>query len=89
MLFFNTILSVICLQSFPAASILSFSGKEENSGINDAIAEQNQGGHWSGKSQGCLIFLKGQGKVTEFCKLVGNFKYQERQGKVMEFHNLG
>ena len=30
----------------------------------------SQGGHWSGKSQGNLIFLQGQGKVREFCKLV-------------------
>ena len=30
----------------------------------------HQGGHWSGKSQGNLIFLHGQGKVREFCKLV-------------------
>ena len=29
-----------------------------------------QGGHWSGKSQGNLIFLQSQGKVKEFCKLV-------------------
>ena len=29
-----------------------------------------QGGHWSGKSQGKLIFLQGQGKVREFYKLV-------------------
>ena len=28
------------------------------------------GGHWSGKSQGNLIFLQGQGKVRECCKLV-------------------
>ena len=28
-----------------------------------------QGGHWSGKSQGNLIFLQGQGKIREFCKL--------------------
>ena len=27
-----------------------------------------QGGHWSGKSQGNLIFLQGQGKVREFAK---------------------
>ena len=30
----------------------------------------NQGGHWSEKSQGNLIFLQGQGKVREFYKLV-------------------
>ena len=29
-----------------------------------------QGGHWSRKSQRNLIFLQGQGKVREFCKLV-------------------
>ena len=26
--------------------------------------------HWSGKSQGNLFFLQGQGKVREFCKMV-------------------
>ena len=29
-----------------------------------------QGAHPSGKSQGNLIFLQGQGKVREFCKMV-------------------
>ena len=29
-----------------------------------------QGAHLSGKSQGNLIFLQGQGKVREFCKMV-------------------
>ena len=29
-----------------------------------------QGAHPSGKSQGNLIFLQGQGKVGEFCKMV-------------------
>ena len=30
----------------------------------------DQDGHWSGKSQGNLIFLQGQGKVRESYKLV-------------------
>ena len=29
-----------------------------------------QGAHPSGKSQGNLVFLQGQGKVREFCKMV-------------------
>ena len=29
-----------------------------------------QGAHPSGKSQGNLFFLQGQGKVREFCKMV-------------------
>ena len=45
-----------------------------------------QGGHWSGKSQGNLIFLQGQG-ILQIGQ--GNFKYQESQGKVREFHNFG
>ena len=43
-----------------------------------------QGGHWSGKSQGNLIFLQGQGKVREFCKLVREIlntkKIKEKSG---------
>ena len=43
-----------------------------------------QGGHWSGKSQESLIFLQGQGKVGEFCKLVREFlntkKVREKSG---------
>ena len=43
-----------------------------------------QGGHWSGKSQGSLIFFQGQGKVREFCKLVREFlntkKVREKSG---------
>ena len=43
-----------------------------------------QGGHWSGRSQGNLIFLQGQGKVREFCKLVREIlntkKVRERSG---------
>ena len=41
------------------------------------IELHQQGDHWSGKSQGSLQI--GQ----------GNFKYQESQGKVREFHNFG
>ena len=45
-----------------------------------------QGGHWSGKSQGNLIFLQGQGKVREFSKLVREILNTK---KVREFHNFG
>ena len=45
-----------------------------------------QGGHWSGKSQGNLIFLKGQGKVREFYKLVKEIlntkKVREKSGNL-------
>ena len=36
----------------------------------------------SGKSQGNLIFLQGQGKVREFCKMV---RENRKSSKVMEF----
>ena len=37
----------------------------------DTVSSKHiQDGHWSGKSQGNLTFLQGQGKVREFCKLV-------------------
>ena len=43
-----------------------------------------QGAHPSGKSQGNLIFLQGQGKVREFCKMVREirkfFKVREKSG---------
>ena len=43
-----------------------------------------QGGHWSGRFQGNLIFLQGQGKVREFCKLVREIlntkKVREKSG---------
>ena len=46
-----------------------------------------QGGHWSGKSQGNLIFLQGQGKVREFCRLVREIsntkKVKEKSGNFM------
>ena len=45
---------------------------------------KSQGGHLSGKSQGNLIFLQGQGKVREFCKLVREIlntkKVREKSG---------
>ena len=50
------------------------------------MAEESphQGGHWSGKSQGNLIFFQGQGKVREFCKLVREIlntkKVREKSG---------
>ena len=43
-----------------------------------------QDGHWSGKSQGNLIFLQGQGKVREFCKLVREILNTK---KIMEILN--
>ena len=43
-----------------------------------------QGGHWSGKSQGNLNFLQGQGKMREFCKLAREIlntkKVREKSG---------
>ena len=41
-----------------------------------------QGAHPSGKSQGNLIFLQGQGKVREFCKIVREIR---KSAKVREF----
>ena len=40
-----------------------------------------QGGHWSGKSQGNLIFLQGQGKVREFCKLLREILNTKKVGE--------
>ena len=40
-----------------------------------------QGAHWSGKSQGNLVFLQGQGKVREFCKMVREIR---KSSKVRE-----
>ena len=49
----------------------------------------SQGGHWSGKSQGNLIFLQGQGKVREFCKLVREIlntkRVREKSGNFIFF----
>ena len=46
-------------------------------------------GHWSGKSQGNLIFLQGQGKVREFCKLVREIldtkKVREKSGNFISW----
>ena len=46
---------------------------------------QIQDAHWSGKSQGNLIFLQGQGKVREFCEMVREIlstkKVRENSGK--------
>ena len=41
-----------------------------------------QGAHPSGKSQGNLVFLQGQGKVREFCKMVREIR---KSSKVREF----
>ena len=41
-----------------------------------------QGAHPSGKSQGNLIFLQGQGKVREFGKMVREIR---KSSKVREF----
>ena len=50
-------------------------------------ATKDQGGHWSGKSQGNLIFLQGQGKVREFCRLVREIlntkKVREKSGNLI------
>ena len=43
--------------------------------------DQNQGAHPSGKSQGNLFFLQGQGKVREFCKMVSEIR---KSSKVRE-----
>ena len=40
-----------------------------------------QGAHPSGKSQGNLFFLQGQGKVREFCKMVREIR---KSSKVRE-----
>ena len=41
----------------------------------------DQGAHPSGKSQGNLIILQGQGKVREFCKIVREIR---KSSKVRE-----
>ena len=41
----------------------------------------HQGAHPSGKSQGNLFFLQGQGKVREFCKMVREIR---KSSKVRE-----
>ena len=41
-----------------------------------------QGAHWSGKSLGNMLFLQGQGKVREFCKMVREIR---KSSKVREF----
>ena len=45
------------------------------------ILVQSQGAHSSGKSQGNLVFLEGQGKVREFCKMVREIR---KSSKVRE-----
>ena len=45
------------------------------------IGSPTQGAHPSGKSQGNLIFLQGQGKVREFCKMVREIR---KSSKVRE-----
>ena len=48
---------------------------------------QIQGAHWSGKSQGNLIFLQGPGKVMEFCEMdweiLNTKKVREKSGKFL------
>ena len=41
--------------------------------IANCVDPEYQGGHWSGKSQGNLIFLQGQEKVKEFANWSGKF----------------
>ena len=43
--------------------------------------ERLQGAHPSGKSQGNLVFLQGQGKVRELCKVVREIR---KSSKVRE-----
>ena len=43
------------------------SSTSENISLSDwSLLALNEGGHWSGKSQGNLIFVEGKGKVREF-----------------------
>ena len=42
---------------------------------------KQQGAHPSGKSQGNLVFLQGQGKVREYCKMVREIR---KSSKVRE-----
>ena len=46
----------------------------------------SQGGHWSGKFNFSSRSEQSQG-ILQIGQ--GNFKYQESQGKVREFHNFG
>ena len=45
------------------------------------VVTTTQGAHPSGKSQGNLVFLQGQGKVREFCKMVREIR---KSSKVRE-----
>ena len=57
--------------------------------LYDTLRWSTAGWHWSGKSQGNLIFLQGQGKNQGILQIgQGSFRYQESQGKVREFHKL-
>ena len=47
----------------------------------DWDVKHQQGAHWSGKCQGNLVFLQGQGKVREFCKMVREMR---KSSKVRE-----
>ena len=53
--------------------------------IGPLVIKYNQGAHPSGKSQGNLVFLHGQGKVREFCKIVREIrkssKVREKSGE--------
>ena len=50
--------------------------------IRTVYGGSTQGAPWSGKSQGNLFFLQGQGKVREFCKMVMEIR---KSSKVREF----
>ena len=49
--------------------------------FNNSFGITLQGAHPSGKSQGNLVFLQGQGKVREFCKIVREIR---KSSKVRE-----
>ena len=48
---------------------------------NQPVHKEMQGAHLPGKSQGNLVFLQGQGKVREFCKMVREIR---KSSKVRE-----
>ena len=50
--------------------------------IRAVYGGSTQGAPWSGKSQGNLFFLQGQGKIREFCKMVMEIR---KSSKVREF----
>ena len=55
--------------------------KNTEEGFDRYDRPPGQGAHPSGKCQGNLIFLQGQGKVSEFCKMVREIR---KSSKVRE-----